>query len=368
MAVENAPTAVSPDSRYATWLEPSSGAFGYKLDCWDLHSSRELRAEPLRGPLSPNAFYSLAYNAAGSRLVSAGSGSVQLWRVHDGCPTLQKGVPLPVRQVRAAGFRDAQTIVAVGSDGTLRVLDASSGRQLNAWRVRYKGFTSDPVTSAAISPDGEFAAIGLDNGGLVRVNTYTGDTRSFIAAQPELSNLAATSISAVAWSPNGQDIALSEGNGVVIVLGRDGQTVMNVPGLGAESLQFMFGGTALMGVDANGTAHAWDLGTGSILSSFPVDDFAPPHYRFALPDPRRRDLSHARRRFETAGHRPRGVPGDLRPQCSRLAQPCVPHRRSAAHASRDSAARGASATVCVELQVKPHPSSDCAAAHDPRRA
>lgn len=280
MAVEQAPTAVSPNGRYATWLEPSFSAFGYKLDCWDLRSSRELRAEPL----SPTAIYSLAYNAAGSRLVSAGYGSVQLWQVRDGCPTLQKSVPLPVYQVLAAGFRDARSIVAVGSDDTLRVLDASSGRQLRAWRLRYRGITSDPVTSAAISPDGEFAAIGLDNGRLVRVNTHTGGTRSFIAAQPELSNLAATSISAVAWSRNSQDIALSEGNGVVIVLGRDGQTMMNVPGLGAESLQFLFGGTTLMGVDATGTAHVWDLGTGSILSIFPVDDFAPPHNGVAFPD------------------------------------------------------------------------------------
>jgi WD40 repeat protein len=204
--------------------------------------------------------------------------------VHDGCPTLQKSVPLPVWQIRAAGFRDARTIVAVGSDDTLRVLDASSGAQLKAWRLRYKGFTNDPVTSAAISPDGEFAVIGLDNGSLVLANTHTGDTRSLIAAQPELSNLAATSISAVAWSRNGQDIALSEGNGAVIVLGRDGQTVMNVPGLGAESLQFMLGGSTLMGVDATGTAHVWDLGTGSILSNFPVEHFAPPHNRFTFPD------------------------------------------------------------------------------------
>lgn len=284
MAVEKAPTAVSPDGRYATWLEPSIGAFEQKLDCWDLHSSRELRAEPLRGPVDQIPIYSLAYNAAGRRLVSAGYGSVQLWQAHDGCPTLQKSVPLPVWQVRAAGFRDARTIVAVGSDDTLRVLDASSGAQLTVWRLRYKGFTSDPVTSAAISPDGEFAVIGLDNGGLVRADTHTDDTRSFIAAQPKLSNLAATSISAVAWSPNGQDIALSEGNGTVSVLGRDGQTVMNVPGLGAESLQFMLGGSALMGVDATGTAHVWDLGTGTILSNFPVDRFAPPHNGFTFPD------------------------------------------------------------------------------------
>lgn len=285
MAVEKAPTAVSPDGRYATWVEPSSGASEYKLDCWDLRTSRELHAEPPRGPLSQNPIYSLAYNAAGSRLVSAGYGSVQLWQVHDGCPTLQKDVPLPVSQVQAAGFRDARTIVAVGSDDTLRVLDASSGRQITAWRLRYKGFTSDPVTSAAISPDGEFAAIGLDNGRLLRADTHTGDTRSFIAAQPELSNLTATSISAVTWSRNGQDIALAEGNGAVIVLGRDGQTVMNVPGLGTESLQFMFGGTTLMGVDAKGTAHVWDLGTGSILTNFPIEHFAPPHNGFAfLPD------------------------------------------------------------------------------------
>ena len=60
-----------------------------------------------------------------------------------------------------------------------------------------------------------------------------------------------------------------------MVLGPTGLTLMNVQGLGAESLQFLLGGNALMGVDAQGTAHVWDIATGSILSSFPVERFNP---------------------------------------------------------------------------------------------
>jgi WD40 repeat protein len=166
-------------------------------------------------------------------------------------------------------------VVAVDSNETVRVIDAFSGRQLRAWKAHYAGFSRDPVMATAVSADGDFAAIGLDNGRLVAVNTHTGAVRSLIGAQPEQNNLATTSISHIAWSPDGRDVAAIQGDGNVVVFSQGGQTLMRVQGLGAESLQFLLGSSALMGVDAQGTAHVWDVGSGSLLSNFPVEHFAP---------------------------------------------------------------------------------------------
>ncbi len=114
-------------------------------------------------------------------------------------------------------------MVAVDSNETVRVIDAFSGRQLRAWKVHYAGFFRDPVVATAVSGDGDFAAIGLDNGRLVDVNTHTGAVRSLISAQPEQNSLAATSISHIAWSPDGRDVAAIEGNGNVVVLNLAGR-------------------------------------------------------------------------------------------------------------------------------------------------
>ena len=268
------PTAASPDGRYATWVTPATFSAPSKLACWDLRSLRELRSQPLGGDIAVN---SIAYDPAGTHLVTAGGESLQLWPVRGGCPTQPTKIATAGSDTgfEAVGFRGSRTVVAVDSNETVRVIDAFSGRQLRAWKVHYAGFFRDPVVATAVSGDGDFAAIGLDNGRLVEVNTHTGAVRSLISAQPEQNSLAATSISHIAWSPDGRDVAAIEGNGNVVVLNRSGQTLMSVQGLGAESLQFLLGGSALMGVDAQGTAHVWDVASGSILSSFPAERFAP---------------------------------------------------------------------------------------------
>jgi WD40 repeat protein len=119
---------------------------------------------------------------------------------------------------------------------------------------------------------------------VVRVNTHTGSTRSLIAPQPKASNLAATSVIDLAWSPDGQNVAVVEGNGEVIVVDPGGRILMDGSSLGAESLQFLLGGSVLIGVDAQGTANLWDIATGSILSTFPVERFAPPGSVGRFPD------------------------------------------------------------------------------------
>ena len=273
-AVPKVPTAASPDGHHATWVTPATFSAPSKLACWDLRSLRELRSQPLGRDI---AVSSLAYDPAGTHLVTAGGESLQLWVVRGGCPTQPAEIATAGSDTgfEAVGFRGFRTVVAVDSNETVRVIDAFSGRQLRAWKVHYAGFVRDPVVATAVSGDGDFAAIGLDNGRLVEVNTHTGAVRSLISAQPEQNSLAATSISHIAWSPNGRDVAAIEGNGNVVVLNRSGQTLMSVQGLGTESLQFLLGGSALMGVDAQGTAHVWDVASGSILSSFPAEQFAP---------------------------------------------------------------------------------------------
>jgi WD40 repeat protein len=125
-AVQRMPTAASPDGRHATWVAPVTPQ---KLACWNVGSLRELRSQPLGGVVVS----SVAYNPAGT-LLATGAGSIQLWQVHGGCPA-QKTRSVTAASDAAVGFRDARTVVAVGGDNTIRIIDASSGGRFEGSRA-----------------------------------------------------------------------------------------------------------------------------------------------------------------------------------------------------------------------------------------
>jgi WD40 repeat protein len=98
--------------------------------------------------------------------------------VHELGPTPQKRIvdvnvgPLEF-DVEALDFTaDGQRIVAVSRDGQVRLYDATSGQLLRRWLVE------EPLASVAVSPDGDWLAVGSSLG---LVTVLRADTLAFVA-------------------------------------------------------------------------------------------------------------------------------------------------------------------------------------------
>ena len=186
--------------------------------------------------------------------------------------TVSSGSPRPVGALLAEGFAitprlingsgatsgvfmpDARHVLTGGGDGTARLWDAVTGRQ-----IRVYGADGDPaVRSVAVSPDGKFVFLGLSNGSARLLDAATGrEARAFKGHEGW--------ITAAAFSPDGKLLLTAAGDHTTrlwdAATGQQLRTFEGHRGIVTAAAVSADGKWALTGSDDR-TARLWDIATG----------------------------------------------------------------------------------------------------------
>jgi WD40 repeat protein len=158
---------------------------------------------------------------------------------------------------------DGTTLASGGADGTVRLWDVATRRQIGRPHTRH----TRAVHSVAFSPDGTTLASGSADGTVRLWNVATGRQ----IGEP----LTGTSgdIESVAFSPDGTTLAVGSADGTVrlwdVATGRQIGEPLTFPRAVIESVAFSLDGTTLAigSTDArgDGTVWLWDVATGQQL-------------------------------------------------------------------------------------------------------
>jgi WD40 repeat protein len=222
--------ALSPDGKTAA----SGEEFGDgTVLVWDTATGdTRLRLKARIGPnLAVNA---LAFDATGTHLASAAA-ALQVWSSATG--ELEREIPLG-SEVRAVAFHpDGSLLAATGwwmNRGAIERIAADGGVLM-----RYEGLSSG-ATAIALSRDGRILAAG-GNDGVVGAWTVA-DGHPLVATGPNHG-----AVSALAWSPAGDALALASGDRVRVCDAATGteRNAFDLPAFAVRSLLFDREGRAL---------------------------------------------------------------------------------------------------------------------------
>jgi WD40 repeat protein len=145
---------------------------------------------------------------------------------------------------------DGRTLASGSADGTARVWDVATHKQLGPPLTA----STLPVTSVALSPDGRTLAVGGDYGAVELWELAT--HRSF-------ASLTASSLTSVAISPNGLTLAAaSDGSVRLWDIVTDELITVLIPHVGSvTSVAFSPDGLTLAAASSDGSVRLWDLTT-----------------------------------------------------------------------------------------------------------
>jgi WD40 repeat protein len=171
---------------------------------WRTDTARRVRTIPT----GQGRLLGAAFSGDGQRLVTAHGVSARIWDVATGSPgarldggkrfRLSGVVPYPGAEFN----RDGSRVLMVGTDGGLRLWDAS-GRRL----LRTRGRRSSIVNHAHFSPDGRYVAAGTDNDAVDIRDADTGKLVKRLGAS-------GSEIARVGFSPDGKSLVGMSSDGV----------------------------------------------------------------------------------------------------------------------------------------------------------
>ena len=200
--------------------------------------------------------YSAAYSPDGRRIVTGGKdGTARVWDAVTGRElTTFEGRHDEVRSL--AFSPDGRQIVAGTVDGTVQVWESASGREL----ITLKGH-SGHVTSATFSPDGQQILSFSDDGTIKLWDAANRKERLTLKVQ-------SVWIASAAFSPDGRRIVAGSGDGTTHVWdATDGREllVLSRHNSGVSSVAYSPDGRQIVTGSQDQTAKLWDATTGEEL-------------------------------------------------------------------------------------------------------
>jgi WD40 repeat protein len=162
-----------------------------------------------------------------------------------------------------AGFsKNDLGVLGVAGDGTVRRWDVDTGRVEQTHEPR----PGDRIVRAALSPDGATLALGGERGGLMLFDLATKKVR-------KLSAPGKGAISCLAFSPNGNDLAVGRGDNLVTIWAVKRATPRHeivVAGNVAVSLAWSADGKTLAVGGVNHQARVYELPAGKLIAACTV--------------------------------------------------------------------------------------------------
>ncbi len=240
--------AYSPDG---TRILTAAGHFAPRL--WDAKTGIELAALPLEDDYVGSAFYS----PDGTRIATiSGHGVVHVRDAQSGV------LYLTITKVgnRALAYSaDGQRLVVGSLDGTARIVDANTGKDLRV-------FTPTPnnkLEGVAFSPDGAHIATSWADSTARIWNARTGAEELVLTGHDE--------VGSVIYSPDGKTVltASADGNARIFdaLTGRLLRVLPGLPRRGSAlwGAAYSKDGTRVVTASTDHTARVWDAATGAVL-------------------------------------------------------------------------------------------------------
>jgi WD40 repeat protein len=180
---------------------------------------------------------------------------------------------------------DGRTIITAGRDGTLQLLDLTSGDQVLKYRIDQR-----MIEALAVSPDGKLFAVGASNNVYLWEWTAGKEPEKIAGGQKPEKIPRGQNVTALAFSPDGSILAVGHRSHTQIVL-RDVKsrdvlhTLEDAAGnpMHVQSLAFTADGRSLIagnsmqlrGQEIDCRMHEWDVATGTIRRQFDTDGLRP---------------------------------------------------------------------------------------------
>ena len=241
------------------------------IAAWRIHPSDDDRYAMLTAAARPgiatltghtDRVHSIAFTRDGSTLVTGSyDGTVRLWDV---ATRRQIGTPLNGHgQVNSVAFSpDGKILASGGADGTVRLWDVATRRQIGTPLNGHDG----EVYSVAFSPDGKIVASGADDG---TVRLWDVATRRQIGTPL---NGHDGQVNSVAFSPDGKILASGGADGTVrlwdVATRQQSGTALTGDVGTVNAVAFSPDGKMLASGGADATVRLWDVSTQQLAGSW----------------------------------------------------------------------------------------------------